>query len=536
MPDHQQLQPKRFRLNPLARKRWNRFRRHKRGFWSFCLLVALYIMSLFSEFICNDRPLYVRFEGKSYFPVVKFYPDDTFTGSGRLTRPDYKTIRDSDMFSQGAGNRMIFAPVPYGPYEIIKPDTLRDEERVDITMRASPRVGNANINSDYMVVRSLAAQHFLPQDKGRPITEYWNLPAGFRAGIQARFRNEAASAQRIVLTNESESANVAEISMTAYSPRRDAPRDVRITFREVSAAEPRAHKFTFDAYLELVEPVNSLWSELEETHREALTDLARRAFQGLTVAMPLDVGDVEYTIQLRKNDIQWPFRPVRGHWLGIDNAGRDVLARILYGLRTSMTFGLLLVAFSMGFGILMGALQGYYGGRVDLVAQRIIEIWSTIPFLYVMILLGSMYGRSFSLLLFCYGIFNWIGISYYVRAEFLRLRNMPFVDAARCLGLSSSSIMFKHILPNALTPIITFLPFSLVGAIGSLAVLDYLGFGLPPPTPSWGELLQQAQSFRWAWWLILYPSLSLFVVILLGVFMGEGVRDAYDPKPVTRME
>jgi microcin C transport system permease protein len=190
----------------------------------------------------------------------------------------------------------------------------------------------------------------------------------------------------------------------------------------------------------------------------------------------------------------------------------------------------------MGFGILMGALQGYYGGKVDLISQRVIEIWSTIPFLYVMILLGSMYGRSFSLLLFCYGIFNWIGISYYVRAEFLRLRTMPFVDAARCLGISSSRIMFRHILPNALTPIITFFPFSLVGAIGSLAVLDYLGFGLPPPTPSWGELLQQAQSFRWAWWLILYPSVALFFVMLLGVFMGEGVRDAYDPKPVMRME
>jgi microcin C transport system permease protein len=123
-----------------------------------------------------------------------------------------------------------------------------------------------------------------------------------------------------------------------------------------------------------------------------------------------------------------------------------------------------------------------------------------------------------------------------MRAEFLRLRRMPFVEAARCMGIPGRAIMGRHILPNALTPIITLLPFSLVGAIDSLAALDYLGFGLPPPTPSWGELLQQAQQFRWAWWLILYPALMLFVVTLLGVFIGEGVRDAYDPRRFSRME
>jgi microcin C transport system permease protein len=275
---------------------------------------------------------------------------------------------------------------------------------------------------------------------------------------------------------------------------------------------------------------------LDEAQRTRLDELAAQAFAGLSAANPMVIGDVAYAVGITRNDIQWPYRPNARHWLGLDNAGRDVFARILYGLRTSMTFGLLLVAFSMGVGILLGAVQGYFGGRVDLVGQRLIEVWSTIPFLYVIILLGAQFGRGFLLLLVCYALFNWIGISMYVRAEFLRLRHTPFVDAARCLGLSAPRIMFRHILPNALTPIITFFPFSLVGAIGSLAVLDYLGFGLPPPTPSWGELLQQAQAFRWAWWLILYPSLALFVVMLLGVFVGEGVRDAYDPKPVMRME
>jgi microcin C transport system permease protein len=250
----------------------------------------------------------------------------------------------------------------------------------------------------------------------------------------------------------------------------------------------------------------------------------------------LKINNRLYSISFEKKDIYFPFAPVRGHLMGIDGAGRDVLARVLYGLRTSLSFGLLLVAFSMIMGIAAGAVQGYYGGGIDITGQRFIEIWSAMPFLYIMILMGSVYGRSFSLLLFCYGLFNWIGISYYVRAEFLRLREKEFVEAARCMGAPSYKIIFKHILPNAMVPVITFFPFSLVGAIGALAALDYLGFGLPPPTPSWGELIFQAQQYRWAWWLILYPSLVLFIVMLLGVFVGDGVRNVYDPKRCSRLE
>jgi len=191
---------------------------------------------------------------------------------------------------------------------------------------------------------------------------------------------------------------------------------------------------------------------------------------------------------------------------------------------------------SMSLGIAAGAFQGYYGGIADMAAQRMIEVWSALPFLYVIILMGSVFGRGFFLLLFCYGIFNWIGISYYVRAEFLRLRRQPFVEAAKSMGIPSFKIIFRHILPNALTPVVTFFPFSLVGAIGALAALDYLGFGLPPPTPSWGELLFQAHQFRWAWWLILYPSLALFIVMLCAVFVGEGIRNAYDPKKYVRLK
>jgi microcin C transport system permease protein len=244
-------------------------------------------------------------------------------------------------------------------------------------------------------------------------------------------------------------------------------------------------------------------------------------------------------------EVRFPFRPVRGipegvstpaHVMGLDDSGRDVLARILYGLRTSLSFGLILVICSLSFGTLIGSVQGYLGGWVDITGQRLIEIWSALPFLYIIILMGSVYGPSFWLLIVCYALFNWIGMSYYMRAEMLRLKRLPFVEAAKCLGLPGWKIVLKHILPNALVPLVTFFPFSLVGAVGALAALDYLGFGLPPPTASLGQLLQQAQSQKWAWWLILYPSLALFLVMLLGVFIGEGVREAFDPKRQSRLQ
>ncbi|MFQ5485053.1 MAG: ABC transporter permease subunit, partial [Desulfobacterales bacterium] len=281
---------------------------------------------------------------------------------------------------------------------------------------------------------------------------------------------------------------------------------------------------------------HNFWNLISTRDREMLSDLIQGRFSGPVDSVSVTVNNRPYKVDFIKEDVRFPFAPVRGHMMGIDGAGRDVLARVLYGLRTSLTFGLMLVAFSVTMGIIAGALQGYYGGILDITGQRLIEIWSALPFLYIMILMGSTYGRSFSLLLFIYGLFNWIGISYYIRAEFLRLRKQPFVESAICMGISNRKIIFKHILPNAMVPVITFFPFSLVGAIGALAALDYLGFGLPPPTPSWGELLFQAQQYRWAWWLILYPSIALFMVMLLGVFVGEGVRNAYDPKRFTRLE
>ena len=234
--------------------------------------------------------------------------------------------------------------------------------------------------------------------------------------------------------------------------------------------------------------------------------------------------------------VSFPFRPVPGHPFGIDAGGRDVYARVVHGMRIALVFGLALALFGMAFGLVIGAIEGFFGGKTDIVLQRFTEIWSAMPFLYVMIFIGSTVGRSFTVLLVCYALFNWITVSYYMRAEFLRLRMRTFVEAAKVQGLSTVRILFGHILPNALTPLITLFPFLLMGAIGSLAALDFLGFGLPPMTPSCGELLQEAQQFRSAWWLILFPSLALFIVMLLAVLVGEGLRDAFDPRQKSKLE
>jgi ABC-type microcin C transport system permease subunit YejE len=234
--------------------------------------------------------------------------------------------------------------------------------------------------------------------------------------------------------------------------------------------------------------------------------------------------------------VAFPFRPCAEHPFGVDAGGRDVFARVVHGMRIALLFGLALTLSGMFFGLVIGAIEGYFGGAVDILCQRFTEIWSAMPFIYVMIFIGSTLGRSFSVLLVCYAVFNWITVSYYMRAEFLRLRRLPFVEAAKVHGASTARIIFVHILPNAITPLLTLFPFLLMGAVGSLAALDFLGFGLPPMTPSCGELLNQAQQFRWAWWLVMFPSLALFIVMLLTVFVGEGLREAFDPRRKSRLE
>jgi microcin C transport system permease protein len=533
--------------NPITQKRLMRLKEMKRAYISLWILVILYVVSLGAELICNDAPLYVKYSDRSYFPVFKFYPDNTFTGSGKQTRPDYHKINHSADFAQDPNNYMIFPPIAFGPKGSVNPQSIDVSDLVTARFSPMPMMGSVNIRDDYAIVRSVSFGPFLGKTEKEVrdlrLTDYFNIPESIRQAVRIRFRNESASAIN-ASTNLHDGKKIM-ISLSTFSKRKRSPRTVRLTFKEMiskNTSDPtHVVEIEFDRGLHKTSQSSektgeTLWSNLSDSDKSEIIRNVESRFLGPLDNFRLKINGRSYTVSFNKEDVRFPFRPVKGHIMGIDAAGRDVFARILYGLRTSMTFGLLLVFASMVMGIISGALQGYYGGAVDIAGQRVIEIWSALPFLYIMILMGSVYGRSFPLLLFCYGIFNWIGISYYMRAEFLRLRKQPFVEAAKCMGIASHKIIFKHILPNGLVPVITFFPFSLVGAIGALAALDYLGFGLPPPTPSWGELLFQAQQFRWAWWLILYPSLALFTVMLLGVFVGEGIRNAYDPKRYTRLD
>ncbi len=231
-----------------------------------------------------------------------------------------------------------------------------------------------------------------------------------------------------------------------------------------------------------------------------------------------------------------PFAPSAKHLLGTDENGRDVLSRLIHGFRICMSFSLLLALLGTFLGILIGGLQGYLGRTWDLAFQRGIEIWSSLPFLYVVILLGSLYGRSFVLLILIMAAFNWISLSYYMRAEFFKLKSLAYVKAAKIQGLSSRHLFFREILPNAMSPVVTLFPFTLIGGIGSLTSLDFLGFGLNPPTPSWGELLSQGLNNLHAPWISVSTVIALFLTLLLTTFVGEGIRDAMDPKSGDRYE
>ena len=225
-----------------------------------------------------------------------------------------------------------------------------------------------------------------------------------------------------------------------------------------------------------------------------------------------------------------PAPPSRENWLGTDQQGRDVFARLLYGFRVSVEFGLILTFIGSVLGILAGAVQGYFGGRTDIVGQRLIEIWSALPELYLLIIFASIFEPSFVLLIVLLSLFGWIGLSDYVRAEFLRNRTQDYVRAARAMGLGNWQIIWRHVLPNSLTPVITFLPFRMSGSILALTSLDFLGLGVPPPTPSLGELLAEGKANLDAWWISLSTFGVLVATLLLLTFMGDALRNALDTR------
>ncbi len=342
-------------FSELTRERIQQFKKIRRAYYSFWILGIAFLLSLFSEWIANDKPLYLHYNDRSYYPVLKFYSDETFGGLYQ-TEADYLTLRETKAFREKDG-WMLFPFIPHGPYHSY------------LTLSGNP-----------------------------------------------------------------------------------------------------------------------------------------------------------------------PHRPSKAHWLGTDDTARDVLTRLIYGFRICMLFALLLTLVSSVLGIIIGGVQGYLGGKVDIFFQRLIEIWSSLPFLYVVILLSSIYGRNFALLIFILSLFEWIGLSYYMRGEFFKLKNMTYVKVARALGLGPFRIFFSQILPNALIPLITILPFSLVGGITALTSLDFLGFGLQPPTSSWGEMLRQGLDNLHAPWVAISAITALFVTLLLATFIGEGVREAFDPKSEQRVE
>ncbi|MDH5734674.1 MAG: ABC transporter permease, partial [Gammaproteobacteria bacterium] len=225
-----------------------------------------------------------------------------------------------------------------------------------------------------------------------------------------------------------------------------------------------------------------------------------------------------------------PAPPSEQNILGTDDRGRDVLARLIYGFRLSVLFAFALTAIGIFIGIIAGAIQGYFGGRTDLLFQRFIEVWSSMPELYLLIIFASIFQPSVTLLIILLSLFGWMGLSDYVRAEFLKGRNLDYIKAARALGLPNRSIMFSHLLPNSMTPVITFLPFRISGSILALTSLDFLGLGVPPSTPSLGELLSQGKENIEAWWLSLSTFIVLVGTLMLLIFIGEALREAMDTR------
>jgi microcin C transport system permease protein len=360
-------------VSPLNRRRWQNFTANRRGFWSLVIFLVVFVATLFAEFIANDRPLYINYEGRSYFPVFVTYPETTFGGEFE-TAADYRDPYVQKLITEKGGS-MIWPPIRFS----------YDTHNLD-----------------------------LPTPAPSPPT--WML-------------------------SEKQCKEVAE----------------------------------------------------------------RKGVSGC--------GALEY------------------NWLGTDDQGRDVLARIIYGFRISVLFGLILTILSSIIGVAAGAVQGFFGGWTDLLFQRFIEIWTAVPMLYLLMIISSVLTPGFFVLLGILLLFSWVALVGLVRAEFLRGRNFEYIQAARALGVSNLVIMFRHLLPNAMVATITFMPFIMSSSVMQLTALDFLSLGLPPGSPSLGELLSQAKgNAQAAPWLGITGFFTVAFMLSLLIFIGEAVRDAFDPR------
>lgn len=363
-------------LSPLNRRRWQNFKSNRRGYWSFWIFMALFLISLFAELIANDRPFLIKFDGKLYFPAFVNYSETTFGG-------DFET------------------------------------------------------SADY---RDPYLQKLIAEKNG---TIIWPL--------------------------------------------------IRYSYG------------THNLDLPTPAPSKPTWMLTEAQCKPVVEKKGLKSCR-----------DLEY------------------NWLGTDDQGRDVVARLIYGFRISVLFGLALTIISSVIGIAAGGVQGYFGGWVDLAFQRFIEVWTAIPSLYLLLILSSVLVPGFFVLLGILLLFSWVSLVGLVRAEFLRGRNFEYIQAARALGVSNKTIMMRHLLPNAMVATMTFLPFIVSSSVMTLTALDFLGFGLPPGSPSLGELLSQGKSNVQAPWLGFTGFFSVAIMLSLLIFIGEGVRDAFDPRKTFR--
>jgi microcin C transport system permease protein len=359
-------------LSPINRRRWENFKRNRRGYWSLWIFLFLFVLTSGAEFIANDKPFFIKMEGKTYFPVFVTYPETAFGGEFE-TAADYRDPYLQKIIADKGGT-MIWPPIRYS----------YDTHNLDLPTPA-------------------------------PSKPTWML-----------------------------------------------------TEKECEAAVQK---------------------------------------KGLK-----SCSDLEY------------------NWLGTDDQGFDVVARLIYGFRVSVLFGLILTVISSVIGVAAGAVQGYFGGWVDLLFQRFIEIWTSVPSLYLLLIISSVLVPGFFVLLGILLLFSWVSLVGLVRAEFLRGRNFEYIQAARALGVSNWVIMFRHLLPNAMVATMTFLPFILSSSVMTLTALDFLGFGLPPGSASLGELLKQGKANIQAPWLGFSGFLTVAGMLSLLIFIGEAVRDAFDPR------
>jgi len=295
-------------------------------------------------------------------------------------------------------------------------------------------------------------------------------------------------------------------------------------------------RYYFPTYGHMIPGTTFGLSYKYETNYRDLKKHFKEGTRGNWVLMPFVPYDA-YENDLKEDEYP-PFPPSikNKHYLGTDTVGRDIVARLVYGFRIAIFFSLLLLFVNYSIGVSIGCAMGFFGGKFDLVFQRIIEIWSNIPFLYIIIIISSIMVPTFFILILIMSFFGWIGITWTMRTVTYKERAREYVLAARALGASNFRIIFKHIVPNTIAIIITFAPFAISGGIVALTSLDYLGFGLPPPIPSWGELLQQGWANLDAWWIVGSVIIAMLITLMTVTFVGEAIREAFDPKLHTTYE